>query len=417
MPETDRQAELTARLKRMRLVAGGLLAAMTALYIATGMLRSRFPALGYVAAFAEAAMIGGLADWFAVTALFRHPLGLPIPHTAIVPTRKNAIGRALARFIRDHFLVREPVRSRLERADLAAKVGAWLEQEANARRLSRDADTALDWLMRSVDSAELRQGLTSGFREALSQVPISAALATLIDVLIAGNHTQLLIDQLVAFGRERLARNRFAIRMRIHDKSPWWLPKFVDEEIYDQIVGELERTLDDIGRDSAHPARAALNEKLRGLKTALEQDPEVMRKGQALWDELVDAPAVHRYFAELWSRIREHLLASLPRVDSPLRLGIENEIRALGARLARDRRAAEHVNRWLTGVAVYLVEHYRDALSAVISETVEEWDPHETAVRIEREIGSDLQFIRVNGTLVGGLVGLVIYSVWTAAGL
>jgi uncharacterized membrane-anchored protein YjiN (DUF445 family) len=401
----------------MRLFASALLAAMTALYVAAGLLRARYPELGYVAAFAEAAMIGGLADWFAVTALFRRPLGLPIPHTAIVPTRKNAIGRALARFIRDHFLVRETVRTRLERANLAAKLGAWLEQQANARRVSRDAATALDWLMRSVDSAELRRALTSGFREALSQVPINTALATLIDVLIAGNHTQILIDQLVAFGRERLERNRFAIRMRIHDKSPWWLPKFVDEEIYDQIVGELERMLDEIGHDSAHPARAALNEKLRSLKTALEQDPEVMRKGQVLWDDLVDAPAVHRYFEQLWGRIRDYVQDSLASPDSALRLGIENETRALGARLAGDRAAAAQVNRWLTGVALYLVEHYRDALSGVISETVEEWDPHETAARIEREIGSDLQFIRVNGTLVGGLVGLAIYSLWTAAGL
>jgi uncharacterized membrane-anchored protein YjiN (DUF445 family) len=248
-------------------------------------------------------------------------------------------------------------------------------------------------------------------------VPINTALATLIDVLIAGNHTQILIDQLVAFGRERLERNRFAIRMRIHDKSPWWLPKFVDEEIYDQIVGELERMLDEIGHDSAHPARAALNEKLRSLKTALEQDPEVMRKGQVLWDDLVDAPAVHRYFEQLWGRIRDYVQDSLASPDSALRLGIENETRALGARLAGDRAAAAQVNRWLTGVALYLVEHYRDALSGVISETVEEWDPHETAARIEREIGSDLQFIRVNGTLVGGLVGLAIYSLWTAAGL
>lgn len=413
----DRQAELTARLRRMRLFAGGLLAAMTVLYIAAGLLRARYPALGYVAAFAEAAMIGGLADWFAVTALFRHPLGLPIPHTAIVPTRKNAIGRALARFIRDHFLVRDTVRTRLERADLAAKLGAWLAQEANARGLSRDAGTALDWLMRSVDSAELRRALTSGFRDALGQVPVNTAIATLIDVLIAGNHTQVLIDQLVAFGRERLDRNRFAIRMRIHEKSPWWLPKFVDEEIYDQIVGELDRMLDEIGHDSSHPARSALNERLRGLKTALEHDPEIMRKGQAVWGELVESPAVHRYFEELWGRIREYLHESLSSPESPLRLGIEKEIRALGERLARDRGAAEQLNRWLTGVAVYLVEHYRDELSGVISETVEEWDPRETAVRIEREIGSDLQFIRVNGTLVGGLVGLAIYSLWTAAGL
>ncbi|HEU4619613.1 MAG TPA: DUF445 domain-containing protein [Gammaproteobacteria bacterium] len=401
----------------MRLLATGLLVGMTGLYVAAGTLRSRYPALAYVAAFAEAAMIGGLADWFAVTALFRRPLGLPIPHTAIVPTRKDAIGRALARFIRDHFLVKEAVRRRLASADLAAKLGAWLERESNARMLSRDAGTALDWLMRSVDSAELRRGLAAGFREALAQVPVDAALATMIDVLIAGNHTQLLVDQLVAFGRERLERNRYAIRMRIYDKSPWWLPRFVDEEIYDQLVSELERMLDDIGHDSRHPARADFNERLRRLKASLENDPAVKAKGRELWNEIVNEPAVHRYFEQLWGRVRDYLQASFSSADSTLRLAVENEIRALGAQLSHDRGAGERLNRWLTEVIVYVVEHYRDALSGVISETVAEWDPHETAERIELQIGSDLQFIRVNGTLVGGLAGLLIYSLWTAAGL
>jgi uncharacterized membrane-anchored protein YjiN (DUF445 family) len=400
----------------MKAVALALLLTAAAVYVATTVAGDA-TWVGYVQAFAEAAMVGALADWFAVTALFRHPLGLPIPHTAIVPTRKNAIGRALARFIRDHFLVREAVRARLERADLAAKLGAWLADGPNARMLSRDAGTALDWLMRSVDSAELRGAVTTGFREALAHVPVNAALATMIDVLISGNHTQLLVDQVVEFGRDRLEANKAAIRERIRDKSPWWVPRFVDEEIYDQLVSELERILDEVGHDSRHPARAAFNEKLGSLKQSLASDPEFVRKGRALWDELVNEPAVHRYLQELWGRVRDYLHDSFTAPDSTLRLGVENEIRELGRLLVRDRWAGDKLNRWLTEVLVYLVEHYRDALSRVISDTVQEWDPRATAARIELQIGSDLQFIRVNGTVVGGLVGLAIYSLWTVSGL
>lgn len=410
---TDGHRELAARLTRMRLVATALLVAMTAVYVAATLYRPRHAALGFVAAFAEAAMIGGLADWFAVTALFRRPLGLPIPHTAIVPTRKDAIGRALARFVRDHFLVADAIRTRLERADLAARLGAWLERDANAVRLGRDAGAALDWFMRAVDSAELRRALTAGFREALGQVPVNRALATMIDVLVAGHHTQLLVDQLVEFGRDRLEQNKARIRDRIRDRSPWWLPRFVDEEIYDQLVGELERVLDEVGHDPGHPARKQFDDKLESLKHSLELDPEVIRKGQAMWQEVVEEPAVHRYLQELWERLRAYLHASFASPESRLRLGMEGRIRDLGRLLVRDRWANEKLNGWLTELLVYLVEHYRDALSGVISDTVADWDPAATSARIELQIGSDLQFIRVNGTLVGGLVGLLIHSVTT----
>ncbi|HEX7080906.1 MAG TPA: DUF445 domain-containing protein [Gammaproteobacteria bacterium] len=403
------QAERARRLKRMQRFATGLLVAMTALFVSAALLGRRYPALGVVEAFAEAAMIGGLADWFAVTALFRRPLGLPIPHTAIVPTRKNEIGRALARFIRDHFLTREAVQGRLERADLVARLGGWLRIEHNARLLSRDAGVALDWLMRAVDSADLRLAMRTSLREALDRVPVNVALSTVIDVLLAGDHAQKLIDQLVQFGREQLERNKAEIRRRIHDRSPWWLPRFVDEEIYDQLVAEFERILNDVGDDRHHPARVQFNERLRSLKASLATDPELIRKGQTLWDELVEHPAVRRYVQELWERMRGYLHASFTTPDSALRVGIEREIRSIGETFTRDADAARRLNRRLEDLVIYLVENYRDPLSEIVSDTIEQWDPDATSERIELHIGRDLQFIRVNGTLVGGLVGVGIY--------
>jgi uncharacterized membrane-anchored protein YjiN (DUF445 family) len=406
--------ERTRRLERMQRFATGLLVAMVVLFVTSSLLRPRYPALGIVEAFAEAAMIGGLADWFAVTALFRHPLGLPIPHTAIVPARKNEIGRALARFIRDHFMTREAVAGRLAQANLVARLGGWLGRDANARMLSRDTGIALDWMMRAVDSDDLRQAIKSSLREALEHVPVNVALATLIDVAIAGNHGQKLIDQLVEFGREQLDRSRFEIRLRIRERSPWWMPKFIDEEIYDQLVGEFERVLSEIGNDPAHPARAEFNEKLRSLRHSLEADEELIRKGQSLWDEMIDHPATRRYAADLWARVRSYLHEAFTTPDSALRLGIEQQIRDIGATLERDGAVAEKLNRRLEELLIYMIEHYRDQLSAVVSDTIEQWDATATSQRIELHIGRDLQFIRVNGTLVGGLVGVTIYLVWGA---
>jgi len=410
----DREAELAHRLRRMRVAATGLLAGMGVLFVATSVLVARHPWLAWVRAFAEAALVGGCADWFAVSALFRRPLGLPIPHTAIVPSRKNEIGRALARFVRDHFLVREAVEARLERTDLAARAGVWLSQDKNAARLDRDLAAALDWLLRGIDGGDLRHALGGSLRTTLEQVPVSRVLATLLEVLTSGAHAQALIDQVVAFCRAQLDAHRFELRLRIHDRSPWWLPKFVDQEIYDQLVGEFERILNEIATDAEHPARVELNARMTELRERLASDPELIAKGRALQDELVGHPAVRAYAADVWQRIREYVHASLDDPESPLRLGVQRELRSIGATLAQDPVAGERLNRRLRQLVVYFVENYRDPLSEFISETVERWDPSATAERIELYIGRDLQFIRVNGTLVGGLVGVAIYGLWRA---
>ncbi len=398
---------LERRLRRMKWLASGLVAAVAVLFVVTSLLRDSYPALGIVWAFSEAALIGGLADWFAVTALFRHPLGLPIPHTAIVPNRKNEIGRALARFVSDHFLVREVIEVRLARIDLAARLGQWLERESNARLLGRDLTIMLDWLMRAVDSAELRESLNRSLKDALERVPANHALATLIDVLASGNHAQALIDPLVQFGREQLERNRDTIRERIKQRSPWWMPKFVDTEIYDQLVNEFERILNEIGDDPAHPARTDFNARLRNLAHAMRTDPVMLERGGALRDEIVAHPAIQDLLRDLWSRVRGFLRESFAG-------GFEREVRAVGRSILDDDDVRRRLNRWLRELAIYIVENYRAQISEIISGTIEQWDPSATARRIELHIGRDLQFIRINGTLVGGLVGVLLYLGWQA---
>jgi uncharacterized membrane-anchored protein YjiN (DUF445 family) len=404
---------LVRRLRRMRLTATVLLAVMAAIFVATTWWLPATALGGGARAFAEAALIGGLADWFAVVALFRRPLGLPIPHTAIVPARKDDIGRALARFIRDHFLVREAVERRLDRSDLAGRLGAWLDDDRNAARVSRDLAAALDWALRSGDGGELRAALAGSLERAFNAVPVSRAVGTLLDVLLSGDRVQALVDQLVRFGRTQLDAHRFAIRLRIREQSPWWLPKFVDEEIYDKLVAEIEELLDAIARDPNHPARKDIRNQLDSLRQTLADDPELVAKSKALQQELTSHPAVRSYLVDLWARLGEELHAALVNPDSPLVLGLTREIRKLGAVLHDDPEVAARLNGWLRRLLLYLVENYRDPLAEIVSETIESWDPRATARRIELNIGTDLQYIRVNGTLVGGLVGVLIYVVTT----
>ena len=407
---------LARRLARMRWIATGLLCAMAVLFVVTSLLLDRYPWLGLVRAFAEAGMIGALADWFAVTALFRHPLGIPVPHTAIVPARKNEIGRVLADFIRDHFLVRETVAARLERVDMAARAGAWLAVTDNARNLGRDISVALVWLLHATDSTALRSALRETLRAALDRAPLSSGFQAALDVLSSGEHSQAVVDQIVRFARDQLNLNRELIRDRIGERSPWWLPNFVDREIYDQLLAELTRLLDEIGDDADHPARAQFNAWLGETRAALGNDPDLTRRGRTLKDEFLDHPAVRDYVNDVWEKVREFLVASLRDPESLSRLAIDGELQEIGRGLREDGQVNRNVNRWLRDLVLYLVDNYREPVSAFISDTIEQWDPAATSARIELYIGRDLQFIRINGTLVGGLVGVGIYLIWGLVG-
>jgi uncharacterized membrane-anchored protein YjiN (DUF445 family) len=402
---------LLRRLRRMRAVATGLLAAMAALFVATTWFLPEDPWLSATRAFAEAALIGGLADWFAVTALFKRPLGLPIPHTAIVRTRKNDIGRALARFIGEHFLVREAVERRLDRSNLAARLGVWLKDERNAERLGTSLAGALDWAARSGDASALRSALGRELGVAFDAVPLDTAVATLLELVTSGSRAQALIDQLVAYARGELDKHRVPIRVRIHEQSPWWLPKFVDQEIFDKLMTGIDELLEEIASDPDHPARVAILERLQSLKDSFAGDSASAEKSQELKRAIVEHPVVRGYARDLWARLGEAFRGQLADPSSTLQRSVVGEIRRLGATLGSDDEAASTLNGWIKQVLLYLVENYRDPLTEIVSDTIESWDPVETSRRIELNVGTDLQFIRLNGTLVGGAVGLGIYVV------
>lgn len=407
------EAERRARLNRMKAFATALLVLMAVLFVVTKIYEPLHPAIGYARAFSEAAMIGALADWFAVTALFRHPLGLPIPHTAIVRRRKNEIGRSLARFVRDHFLVREAVVARLSRADFASRMGRWLEREENAEALTRDAGRLVGWLLDAVDSQALRDSVRAELGEALSRAPATPAMGALLNTLVADRHAQQLLDVVVRSVREVIVANQDRIRARIDEESPWWLPRFVDEQIFEKIVAEIMSWLDRIGDDGDTEARQRFLEHVGELVERLKTDEALIARGEALKAELLAHPAVRDYVEQLWLKLRMELAAQARNPDSALRRRLLVSLADLGKALRRDPDLAQRVNAWLTDAVIYLVENYREQIAGVVSDTVEGWDADETARRVELNIGRDLQFIRINGTLVGGLVGVTIHTVWT----
>ena len=409
----DNEQALAAGLRRMRWLAVALLLAMAVVFVIASLYLDAAPWVGYVRAFAEAAMIGALADWFAVTALFRHPLGLPIPHTAIVPKRKDEIGQSLARFVRTNFLTPDVVSKRLEQVDFAQRIGQWLARPANAQQVSSDLCRALGWTVNSMDSGDLATLLRSNFRNALDKVSLNQAVSALLEVLASGDHAQALIDQLVGFGREQLDFNRERIRLRITEESPWWMPRFVDEEIYSKLVGEVDRILAEVGEDPSHEARVAFNTRIKSLTVRFASDPELAEKTEALKQEFLRHPAVNEYFASVWDELRAYLAASLDTRDGtpPAAMaGIADQLRNVGSALAADAAAAELVNTRMREGIAYLVDRYTEPLSEVISETVAGWDAEATSSRIELYIGKDLQFIRINGTVVGGIVGITLYA-------
>jgi uncharacterized membrane-anchored protein YjiN (DUF445 family) len=409
------EAGQARRLKHMQRLATGLLGLMAVVFVSTSIWRGSGPLLDLAWAFSEAALIGGLADWFAVTALFRHPLGLPIPHTAIVPNRKDEIGRSLARFVGDHFLVRTVLETELGRMSLARGFGNWLKKPANSASAASDLARGLRWALSNAESGPLREAVASSLGELARSMPTRQLLGALIDVLASGPHAAHLIDSIVAFGYVQLDRNKSRIRERIRERSPWWLPRFVDEEIFDQLVAELERILGEVGDNADHPARAAFSERLEGLRDSIANDPDFMRRTDALRNELLGHPAVVDFGRDVSRRAHSFLVKALDDPESELRRGLEHELGAIGRRLADDEPVAAELDAWLSEIMVYLVETYREPISSIISTTIEQWDASATSRRIELHIGRDLQFIRINGTLVGGLVGLLLYLSWTAA--
>ncbi|WP_353654118.1 DUF445 domain-containing protein [Arthrobacter sp. NEB 688] len=410
MADTPADARRRTALRRMRLLALSLLLLAAVVFLATLRL-DHSGAWGYVNTAAEAAMVGALADWFAVTALFRHPLGLPVPHTAIIPRRKNEIGRNLQEFVTENFLTVEIARERLAAADVTGRVGRWLGVGRNRRRvLTEVVRVARAGLGRLTDD-EVRSLVADVLVPRLVREPVSPIAGALLEGVVEESTHHGLVDLALEQLHDWLRENPGTYADVLGTKAPWWTPPWLDDRVitwtYDQVLAWLR----EIRRDPRHPARLALDDLLRRLAHDLQHDAEVMARAESLKERLLTHPQAAETAVGLWRSFRTSLETAMDDEASYFHTRGDELLEHLGARLEHDPEWKAVADARLGEAVSFVVSTYGQELAEVISVTVERWDAREASERIELHVGRDLQFIRINGTVVGALAGLVIHAV------
>jgi uncharacterized membrane-anchored protein YjiN (DUF445 family) len=411
-------------LKTMRLVATGLLVVMALVYVAARAVEARQPGLGalpgYVRAFAEAAMVGGLADWFAVTALFRHPLGLPIPHTAIVPRNKDRIGDALASFLRQNFLIPSVVARRMRRLDLAGATGRFLTApgpadtpSANrANRLRQGASRLIADVVGALDAERLGGMVRAAVSQRLLAFDIAPVLGQALDAAIDRDRHVPILDNAIDWVGRTLVANEDTIREMISAKAGSvmrWTG--LDETLANKILDGLYRLIEEVGENPEHPLRDKAEEGLIDLARRMREDPALQARVNVFKDEIIASPAVAAWLDGLWAQARAALLKGARDPDAAMAGRLGETLRQLGMTLQSEPKLARAINLFARRSAVGIAATYGDGIVRLVSDTVRGWDAKTVTGRLEQAVGRDLQYIRVNGTLVGGMVGLAIHVV------
>ena len=409
LPPPD-EATKRKNLARMKRRASGLLLLATAVWIVSTLLVARYPWLAYVRATAEASMIGGVADWFAVTALFRHPLGIPIPHTAIVAARKDQIGRSLGNFVSRHFLSRDVLAARLASLHVSEHLAKWLAVPENSRTLAHHTATALASGARMLADEDVQQMIDRVLVERIRSTEVAPLLGQMLTLITAGDRHQELLDEAIVLLARAVDENQELIRERIEAESPWWVPGMVDDRIHRKIVTGLDNTLADVRDDPNHPLRRRFDDALANFVRKLKESPEVRAKAERMKLEILDAEAVRNFSTSMWEDAKAALFRYAEAPDAFKPSAIERGLVSLGEALSRDAALLARVDMLIADIAGHLVDRYQGEVAELIAQTVTSWDPEVTSDRVELAIGKDLQFIRINGTIVGGLAGLAIYT-------
>src|SRR6266700_42106 len=407
-------AEREARLNAMKRRATGLLAIALVIFVVASIYEPLYPWLGYVRATAEASLVGGLADWFAVTALFRHPLGLPIPHTAIVAKRKERIGQILGNFVQNHFLSREVIAANLRRVHPAERAARWLADREHARQISRQFASGLVKTLDGLPPNELQDLVSQVVRNRVRTFRVAPALGKTLALALADNRQEELLNATVKLAADAVRNNRELIRERVRAETPWWVPPVVDDKIYQKIIEAVERLLQDMVRDSAHPLRTAFADAIGDFIERLQHSPEVIARAEALKEEWLMGAQTDELARKLWDGVRQAVrkyAASADGGTNPEPSPLDSGLAEFGVALLSNPTLLAEIDDLLIDVTAGVVEKYRHEIGDLIAQTVASWDQDATSRRFELAVGRDLQFVRINGTLVGGLVGLLIYSI------
>ncbi|GAB3600469.1 DUF445 domain-containing protein [Microbacterium tumbae] len=398
-------------LRRMKAVALGALILMAVAFVFAFALQERLTWLAYVRAAAEGGMVGALADWFAVTALFRHPLGIPIPHTAIIPSRKDEIGRTLGEFVETNFLAADVVRTKLASTRIAQRAGEWLREGPHAERVAAEGATIAAAVLNALSDDDVRDLIGDLAREHLIDpdwgTPAGVWLQRIVETDAHHGAVDLAVDSIATW----LANNAEAFHGLLSRRLPGWVPKLAHRFVDDTAYNEAVKFVNAVQADPRHPARIAIDGYLARLADGLQHDDATRARLENAKDALFDSPRVAALAAEAWQTAKNGLLASLADPQSGLRIRAASAIREIGQRLTTEAPLQARVDSWITDAAVFLVDRYRHDIASIITDTVERWDPAETTEKIELMVGRDLQYIRLNGTVVGALAGLAIFTV------
>jgi uncharacterized membrane-anchored protein YjiN (DUF445 family) len=402
---------------RVRLVATGLLVAMAALFVVARQMSGQGPAWGYVVAFAEAALVGGLADWFAVTALFRRPLGLPIPHTAIIPVNKDRIADSLAAFLRANFLTPQVVARRLYRLDVAGLLGDYLANPAvQSARIGDSVTSLLAEILETLDPDKVGRPAKALLRSQIERIDLAPLIGQVLTGMIADGRHRPVIDALLRRAGALLEANEAALRTLIHERANTLMRwTRLDDRLANTLLDALYALLAETLIDPAHPLRRKIDETLEALAQDLIHDPAMGERVAKMKADVLANPAFSAWLDGLWERTRTSLIAQLHAgtgtgTGGATMGGLRSGLAGFGRALGEDPTMRALVNRFARRSLTGLASRHGDGIVRIVSETVRRWDARTVTRRIESAVGRDLQFIRINGTLVGGLVGLALHA-------
>ncbi|MGG5174830.1 DUF445 domain-containing protein [Pseudarthrobacter sp. J1763] len=409
-------AAKAAALRRMKLLAVILLVVMAIIFAVSFALQKSMPGFQYVRAAAEGGMVGALADWFAVTALFKYPMGLKIPHTAIIPRRKDQIGASLGEFVETNFLSEDVVKEKLASVNVAEKVGTWLaspgtpEHPAGAERVAKEGAAVIRGIFTVLNDDDVQTVIESMVRKHLVDPPWGPPVGRLAERIFQDGHHHTLVDLLVDRAADWVAANHETVGRLVTDRSPSWVPNFVDGLVGDKVYLELSKFVRSVQEDQNHQVRQSIDKYLGDLAQDLQHDPVVIARAEGIKAQVLGDPEVRQLATRTWETVKTALLTAVDDPHSELTLKFKTAVRDFGQRLIDDAELAGKVNQWVGDAAAYLVNNYRSDIAGVITDTVARWDAEETSQKIELQVGRDLQYIRINGTVVGALAGLAIFA-------
>ncbi|WP_026196366.1 DUF445 domain-containing protein [Corynebacterium lubricantis] len=410
----EKEAERRRALRNHQAFATGLLLIAAVIFLTCSWWQSQGTApgwIGYVRAAAEAGMIGGIADWFAVTALFRHPMKIPIPHTALIPKKKDQLGDALSGFVGENFLNAELITEKVNQANIPEKVGQWMAKADNAELISRKASEFGVYAIRSLDPKDAEDLINSQVIARIAEPTWGPIAGRALEGLIADGKTEPVVDALISWGRDKVDGMEDSIVSLIDERMPNWAPRFAKELVGERVYKELVKFMEDVDTDQNHQARQAIRKQLNQLAQDLQFDGEMITKVENFKSEVMGSKVVQGAASEIWTSVSTSLIDALSDPSSTMRRRIAELSVHWGNRIQTDEEVRSHLDKMISGTASYLADNYAGEVTGIISETIQRWDADEASEKIELMVGKDLQYIRVNGTVVGALAGLVIYTV------